>query len=206
MLLAPVAVAGAISITVGTRMPEKMAVHWNAAGQADGYACRTWGVFGLPLLGLLLALLFLVIPRIDPLRENIRLFAKQYYRLTTLLLAFLLAMHCYVLLWNAGARIPVSMVMIPCLAALLFYTGHVCERARPNWFVGVRTPWTLSDPSLWEKTNRMGGRMLKAAALCSLTGLLWPEIAVWLVLAPVLLTAVVAVVYSYVEYERTVRR
>lgn len=104
-------------------------------------------------------------------------------RLVVILLLFLLAMHGYILLWNAGHRIPISSLVIPGLAVLLFYAGRVCEQARPNWFVGVRTPWTPSHPVVWDRTNRLGGRILNAAAICTLTGLLRPELAAWFVLA-----------------------
>lgn len=206
LLFGPAVAAAALSAAFGSRMPERMVVHWNAAGQADGYVSRVWGLYGLPLLGFLLALLFLAIPRIDPLRGNDRLFEKQYGRLVTLLLLFLLAMHCYILLWNAGHRIPVSAVVTPGLAVLLFYAGHVCEHAPANRSIGVRTPWTLSHPVVWERTNRLGGRLLKAAAASSLAGLLRPELAAWFVLGPVLLTALIVPVYSYLEYRKLAGR
>lgn len=206
VLLALAAGGFVLSALLGTRMPARMVIHWNAAGQPDGYASRAWGLYGVPCLGVALGLLFVAIPRIDPLRENIRQFATHYYRLAAIVLAFLLAVHGYVLVWNAGCKLPISNLMVPCLAVLLFYAGHVCERSRPNWFVGVRTPWTLSSPAVWEKSNRLAGRLFKACGLLSLLGLVCPRQAAWIVLGPVLVAAVAVIVHSYVSYEKQLRR
>ncbi|MBI4303640.1 MAG: DUF1648 domain-containing protein, partial [Chloroflexi bacterium] len=71
------------------QMPDKMASHWNAQGQVDGYTSRLWGLFLVPLLLVGMSLLFIAIPRIDPLRANIEKFKKHYYGFIMLVLLFM---------------------------------------------------------------------------------------------------------------------
>ena len=85
---------------------------------------------------------------------------------------------------------------------LFFYIGMMMEKSKRNWFIGIRTPWTLSDDRVWERTHRLGGRMFKAAALVSLLGLAAGEYAIWLLLVPILVAAFYPMVYSYFEYKK----
>lgn len=79
-------------------------------------------------------------------------------------------------------------------------------RTKRNWFVGVRTPWTLSNDEVWEKTNRLAGRLFQLAGLIALIGLLFPAYVVVLLIVPIVAASVFTVVYSYVLYARLERR
>jgi uncharacterized membrane protein len=92
---------------------------------------------------------------------------------------------------------------LPAGIALLFlFTSRLLENSRPSWFVGVRTPWTLSSKLVWKKTNALGAKLFKACAVASLLGLFAPQYAWLFVVAPALACAVALVAYSYVQYGR----
>ena len=92
--------------------------------------------------------------------------------------------------------------MVPALAALFYYSGVLIQNARRNWFVGIRTPWTLSSERVWNSTHRIGGKLFKAAGLIALLGLAFPDYAIHLIIGPVLLFTAYLVVYSYLEYRK----
>ena len=93
--------------------------------------------------------------------------------------------------------------MIPAFAALMIGVGFLTERALPNWFIGIRTPWTLSSPTVWQKTHRLGGLTFKIAGLLCLLALLFPpEIGLLLSLIPILAASIIPVVYSYQLYRK----
>jgi uncharacterized membrane protein len=184
------------------QMPEQVASHWNAQGQVDGYMSKFWGLFFMPFVLIGLALLFLAIPRIDPLKANIEAFRKHYDGFVILFLVFMLAIHFQVILWNIGLQISPNVVMPIALGLLFFYAGILCENAKRNWFVGIRTPWTLSNDRVWDKTHQIGGKLFKMAGVITFLGIFFQNYALFFIIAPVLVVVVYTVVYSYVEYQK----
>ena len=67
-----------LSIYFYPQVPEQMATHWNSQGEVNGYMSKLWGLFFMPLMITGLVIMFLVIPRIDPRKENIAKFRKYY--------------------------------------------------------------------------------------------------------------------------------
>ena len=184
------------------QMPEQMAIHWNASGVVDGYSSKIWGLFLLPLTSIGLFLLFLAIPRIDPLK-NIGQFGKHYWGLVVSLLAFLLYLDSLVISWNLGlVEFSMFQALAPPIGGLFYYLGVVTENAKRNWFVGIRTPWTLSDENVWDKTHRLGGKLFKVCGLLALFGIISEWFALVLILAPIILVSIYLTTYSYFEYQR----
>lgn len=184
------------------RMPEKMASHWNAQGEVDGYMPRFMGLFFMPAVLIGLLLLFILIPKIDPLRKNIEEFRKYYDGFVVLIVLFLLYVYTITLLWNLGTTVNMNLLLSPAFAALFYYCGILVENAKRNWFVGIRTPWTLSSDRVWEKTHRIGGKMFKIAGLIAIAGVFLPEYAIYFMVAPVLVASAYLIVYSYLEYRK----
>jgi uncharacterized membrane protein len=191
----------ALAIYFYPQMPEKVASHWNAQGQVDDYMSRFWGLFLMPMISAILLLFFILIPKIDPLKENIEKFRRYYDGFVVLMLAFLFYIFLLALLWNIGWRFNMTQAIAPSFGVLFYYLGVLLENARRNWFIGIRTPWTLSSEVVWDRTHRVGGRLFKAAGVIALLGFLLPGFAIYLVVVPVVLAAFYAIVYSYFEYQ-----
>lgn len=202
IIFAIVLLAFVVGILVYPRMPEQMASHWNAQGQVDGYMSRFWGVFFLPLMLVVLASLLLLLPKIDPLRRNIEQFRAQYERFVVLALGFFLYVHLFTLAANLGWKMQIMRVLAPGMAILFYGAGVLVEHAKRNYFIGIRTPWTLASEEVWNRTHRVGGRWFKVAGLLALGGALWPQWGIYFIIVPVLLVALYTVVYSYLEYRR----
>ncbi len=192
----------AIGIYFYPQMPEKMATHWNAQGQVDGYMSKFWGLFLMPFLSIGLLLLFILIPKIDPLKANIEIFRKYYDGFVVLVIVFLFYLYLLTVFWNLGIKFSMILFLTPVFGILFYSCGILVENAKRNWFIGIRTPWTLSNEKVWEKTHKIGGKLFKIAGIIALFGIPFQSYAIFFILVPVLLVSVFTIIYSYFEYQR----
>jgi uncharacterized membrane protein len=200
IVLAIVMVSFVLGWTLYDRMPERMASHWNASGEVDGFMPRFWGLFFAPIVMAGLFLLFLAIPRTDPLKDNIEAFRIYFDRFIILLFLFLLYLYLLTIFWNLGRQFVMIRFLAPGFAVLFYFSGALLERTKRNMCIGIRTPWTLASDRVWERTHRLGGMLFKIAGVLALGGIVFPSHAIWFVLVPVLAAALVATVYSYREH------
>jgi uncharacterized membrane protein len=194
-----------LSIYFYQQVPEQMATHWNSQGEVDGYMSKLWGLFLMPLVITSLVIMFLIIPKIDPKKENIAKFRKYYDGFIVILILFMVAVHLQTLLWNTGFRISPNAVLPLGIGILFYYVGILTENAERNWFIGIRTPWTLSSERVWKRTNRLGGKLFRIAGIAAAFGTFFPEIAIYFILVPVIAVAGFSVIYSYVEYQKEIK-
>lgn len=186
-------------------MPEMMASHWDANGMVDGYMPKFWGSFLMPVISAILFLTFMLIPKIDPLKENIARFRGHFDPFILLLFIFLFYIYILTMLWNLGYRFHIIQLLAPAFGLIIYYAGVMMENAKQNWFIGIRTPWTLSSEAVWDKTNRLAGKLFKVAGVLALLGVVFPEYAVFLILVPVILAAFYPIIYSYQEYKQEMK-
>lgn len=191
-----------VAIFLWPRLPEQMASHWNFAGEVDGYMPKIWGVLLVPGIQTLLLGLFAILPNLEPKKENLQKFRGYFDIFVILLMLFISYVGGLTFAWNLGARFDFGQTLLPALAILFFYIGILLSKAKQNWFVGIRTPWTLSSEIVWDKTHNLGGRLFKIAAVISLFGIFFKEAAFLFFLIPILVAAIYSVVYSYLEYQK----
>jgi uncharacterized membrane protein len=197
-----VVLAFALAAYFYPQMPERVASHWNAAGQVDGYMNKFWGLFLLPVISVFVYGLLLLIPLMDPKKENIAKFREYYDRFLVAMLSFLFYLYVLTLLWNMGARFNMTAALAPAFGVLFYYSGILLKNAKMNWFIGIRTPWTLSSERVWDKTHQRGGFLFKAAGFISLAGFFFPDYAIVFMIGPVLVFSLYLVLYSYMEYRK----
>lgn len=190
------------SLAAYPSLPDQVAIHFDAAGEPDDYLARPFAVALLPALGLGLVALFEVVPRIDPLGENFESFQRYYDLAAAVTVAVVVYVHGAVLLWNLGYQFRIEQVIAPVLAVVGVAFGYVVENAEQNWFVGIRTPWTLSDEAVWKRTHERCGVLFKIAGPVALLAVPFPDYFPYLAVAPLALAALVPTVYSYVLYRR----
>lgn len=191
------------SAAIYPRLPEMAASHWNAAGQVDGYMPRFWAAFLMPLVSIGLLLLFLVIPAIDPLKANIAKFRRYYNAFIALIIVFMLFIHAITLAWNLGYdQFNIGNAIIPAVGVILIFAGVIMMKAKRNFFIGIRTPWTLSDDTVWEETHKLGGKLFIAAGIITMLTVFLGERGIWIMLPAALLAGFVPIVYSYFLWRR----
>jgi len=194
------ALTAAAGLAFVDQLPARVAIHFGAGGRPNSYASKPIALGFVPVVQLVVLGLFSLLPRIDPLGENIQAFRRAYDAFVLLLIGFLGYIHGLVVLWNVGFEVAMTQALVPANAVLYYAVGAVIQRAEQNWFVGIRTPWTLSSEEVWDDTHALGGRLMKAAAVVTLGGLLFPDFAVVFLAVPVTVVAVFATVYSYWDY------
>lgn len=203
IVLILIALAVAAGALLWNQLPDPMASHWNANDEVDGYMSKFLGVWMMPLVTLGMLGLFLLVPVIDPLRANIAKFRGVFNLFILLIAAFMLYVHGLTLAWNMGYKFKMSAAMLPFFGILLIFTGYMLRQAKRNWFIGIRTPWTLSSDSVWDKTHRLGSILFMLAGILAFAGsFLGGEAAFWLFFIPLMGSALFLVVYSYVLYQR----
>lgn len=205
IFLGIVAVLFIIGVILYPSMPEQMASHWNEKGEVNGYMSKFWGVFFTPFLSLGLIGIFLLIPKIDPLKSNIEKFRRYYDEFIVLILLFLSYVHLLTIFWNLGYRFNMTTMIFLMIAPLFYYSGILMENAKRNWFIGIRTPWTLSSETVWDKTHKIGGKLFKLCGVLVIPGILFEKHALLFIIFPIILTSIYLFAYSYFEYQKESR-
>jgi uncharacterized membrane protein len=194
-------VALAFGIWALPNLPAEVASHWGLDGEPDGWSSRTTAVFVLPLIGLGIAALLAFLPRTDPRQKNVELHAGTYWLVANASLVVISAIHIGMIAFNLGWPVPLTRVVAIGIGGLFVLIGNVMTRMRPNWFMGIRTPWTLSSDVVWRRTHRVGGYgFVIGGVLVILAGLLRPSWASWVMLASVGAAAFGSIVYSYIVW------
>lgn len=184
-------------------LPNPAPIHWNAAGEVDGYGSPLLAAMLSPALGTLLVALTPLLPRIDPRGERYRAFAGTYERFMSAIVLFLTLVHLITLGYALGLPVPVGAAITSGAGLLLATIGNELGRVQPNYFVGIRTPWTLADPVVWRRTHRVGGRAFVALGVVVALAPLLPPPAVAIVIVTAVLGVVVLLfAYSYLLWRR----
>lgn len=196
-----------ISILAGVllwnRLPEQMASHWNEQDQVDGTMSRFWGVFLLPLMTIGLTLLFFAIPSIDPLKSNIARFRGAFNLFILVFLVYMLYVHGLTLAWNLGVQdFKFTSALLPAMGLLFIFIGFMIRKAKRNYFIGIRTPWTLANEVVWDKTHALGSKLFIAAGLLTFLGVIFPQKAFPILMVSILGATLITVVYSYIVFRQ----
>jgi len=174
-------------------------IHWNAAGEANGFAAASIGFLMIPAITVGLVALFAVIPRIEPRRTNLLKSSSAYTTMAMAMLVLMLGVHAATVAAGVGYSVPITPIIGGGVGLLFVVLGNVITTVRSNFMFGVRTPWTLTSDLAWDKTHRLIGRLwVISGVLVFLSSLLGrAEFLVAVILVFTLGSTIVAVVYSY---------
>jgi uncharacterized membrane protein len=212
LLIANIVTVGAMAlfgmwVAAGLGTEAQLPIHWNAAGEPDGFARPHTALLWPAGVSLLSGLLFAAIPRMEPLQERLEASApllRSAWIGTMLLLVYVQIMIAAPAL---GLQLGPNLLLVG-LGALLVMLGNSLPKSRPGFFVGIRTPWTLSDTDNWIATHRLGGKvMLGGGAVIILAAFLplSPEVRAGLVIGLILAVAVIPIGYSWWLWRRAAR-
>jgi uncharacterized membrane protein len=199
-------IAGLVLISFGSsfyldaRLPGLMVSHWNAQGLADGYSNKTTALFLIPGMMVGMIILLSLVPLIDPLKENIQKFRSTYGLFLLGFTAFMTYLHILTLVWNLGVKMNMTTWMMPGMALLFYASGELIGHARQNYFIGIRTPWTLANPQVWDDTHRIGGIAFKILAGITLLATILGKYAMFVMLVAILAISLSLIGYSYFRF------
>lgn len=147
-------------------LPETVITHWGYNGQADGWGDKSVLVVFVPFLIIGLYLLFRFLPKMDPKKENYLRFDSAYHAFKLLIVAFLAIIYFISIYSNLGYEISISDTMTWLMGALFIAIGFLIKNVKQNWFMGIRTPWTLSNEEVWKKTHLLAQKVFVIGGIC----------------------------------------
>jgi uncharacterized membrane protein len=182
-------------------LPDAVPSHWNIRGEVDGYLSKPWGVIILPLSAILVFVVMRLIPVISPKGYRTESFANVVHIFQVAMVGFMSIVAILVLLAASGVNVPMNESIFAMLGVMFMVIGNYLGKTRKNFFLGIRTPWTLASDEVWGRTHRLAGRLFILQGLIMLSGVLF-EIPIAVLIGMVGVIVVVPVVYSYVVYRR----
>ncbi|MEH7510075.1 SdpI family protein [Priestia megaterium] len=184
-------------------LPATMPIHWGANGEADGFATKINAM--ILTVGIMVLIYFIIafVPRIDPRKENYKYFSKTYNIVLNAVLLLFFFVNMSTILQGLGYNVPMSYIA-PIMAGLVFIIiGNYLQRVRSNYFMGIRTPWTLSNETVWKKTHRLSGKIFFIGGLLILISAFLPDgyksVIMW---GSIVLCVAVPYLYSYLAYKK----
>lgn len=208
---AAVVADGALVLWGMRHLPQIVPIHWNIHGEVDRYGAKAALLLLIPIPLLLLWVIAEALRFVDPkvvgkLREP-ELTPEERIGAGTTVMAFaavlLVAVHAVIVLHAARAITDSRRAIALLLSAFFVAVGNLITRVRPNYFVGIRTPWTLSSDTVWRKTHRTGGYLMVLGGLLVAACAVLPHGAfVPVLVVAILVMAVIPVVQSYILWKR----
>lgn len=191
------------AIIVYPRLPDRVPTHWDIHDRVNGYGPSWMATFLMPVMLLALWGLMRFLPRIDPRRANYAKMQGVYDLVVNVMLTLIAVLHFVVLGAASGVPISIARVVPAIVGVALIVIGRLLPLAQPNWWFGIRTPWTLSNDRVWARTHRVGGYVMMTigvlAIVASILGMTIASAAVGIVAAALGLGLIA---YSYFAWKQ----
>lgn len=185
-------------------LPEQIPRHWNFKGEVDAYWGRLYGAF-IPLVVIVACyFLMLFVPYLDPKKENYIRFTGAYTFIRWMLVLFLSLLYITTILAAMGYNLDMDLWVKAMVAVLFILIGNFMGQFRHNYFVGIKTAWTLADEDVWRKTHRLGAKVwVLGGIVCLIMAFvdnIWGAIVFF---AAIIIMTLIPVIYSYVIFRKT---
>ncbi len=195
--------ATALSYWAYPQLPATVASHWNFQGEVDGWMSKNFHSLFFPALLAIMYLVFSIMPYIDPKKERYAEFAKVYRLMRDAILFVLLGIFTVATFYNLKYSVNVGAIVAGLIGALMVVMGNYFGKIKRNWFIGIRTPWSLSSENVWNKTHRLGGRLFMIWGLgIALAPWLDFRIAMIILLAGIAAIVIGINLYSFILYRQ----
>lgn len=184
------------------KLPQQVPIHWNSAFEADNFISKPLGAYFAPLMNMGMFILLLILPKIDPKAQNYKDFTKFYniFRVFFHSLILIIQISIILVALKVNINIGLYMMILGCIAAIVF--GNYLSTIRFNYFVGVKTPWTLASEHVWKKTHRIMGHICVTIGFVGLIGIFILSKPVWghMMMSCIIGWALFGFIYSYVVF------
>ncbi len=199
LILAAVAVSAIVGLA---QAPDQIPIHWNVKGEVDDWGSKWLGLLIGPTVATSIYVLMLFLPRLDPAKRNYQRFAGAYYALRLAILLMMAAIHAIVVVAALGIDVNVGLWIMLGVGALFVVIGWIMADIEPNWFVGVRTPWTLTSELSWKKTHRLARWVfMLAGSLFAIAGIYQQPWAMFVAIGAMVAGVLWLLVYSYIVWK-----
>jgi uncharacterized membrane protein len=202
LCMALILIAFFVPMLAYERMPASVPMHWDMSGQADRWMSKAWGAFVMPTVTALVFALLRLLPRISPRGFRIERFTSAYEIILLSTVAFLAFTSTLVTLAQLGIPVPMDRAVRSGAGMLFVILGNLMGKLRRNFFIGIRTPWTLASEEVWLRTHRLGGKLFVLAGFVVFVTALVATHGTAILLVAVSLAALVPSAYSFWLYRR----
>lgn len=189
----------AFGLIMWDKLPEKMAIHFNAAGEADGFASRAVAVFSLPITMSVLNIFCLAMTMLDPKRRNID--GKPMGMVIWLVPAISFVTSALIYAFALSEGLSISTILTAFIGLVFIIMGNYLPKCGQNYTLGIRTPWTLQDADTWKATHRFSGRMFMIIGLLTIILAFFTN-GIWIMVALMIAASVSMYAYSYFYYTK----
>ncbi len=183
-------------------LPQTIITHWGVNGQPNGFSGLAEGLFLLPVLSLVIIGLFRLFANIDPVASANPRLHRLFDWLSVFIVAFFMYLQAWIVAVNLGVSVSMNQAIAPALGVLFYFIGAIIENAPRNWFLGIRTPWTLSSEKVWDKTNKLGAKLFKIIAILSLAMIFFSNQGFIALVFAIIIAFFYLVIYSYLEFRK----
>lgn len=198
---AMLAINVAISAIYYQKLPATVPTHWNIEGKIDQYGSKLTAVLTGPILILFGIGLTLLLPKISPKRYEISNFEQTFAYAMVLVSGLFMFLSYVILRASAGGKSDIGETIMFGVFLFFAFTGNILGKVRRNFFMGIRTPWTLASEPVWDATHRLAGRIFFyggiAGAILALLGM-----SMWGSLTLILALSLWPVIQSYFIYQK----
>lgn len=200
LLLIAMVVTG---ILLYPHLPDTVPTHWGPSGEADGFSSKTFAVLFFPSFNLALYFLLIGVPFVDPESANIAGFLKSYRIIRFTIHFFLFGVYIVSLMAGLGYQVDMGRVMNVGMGVLFIVLGYLMPRIGHNYTIGIRIPWTLASPEVWDMTHRFARKYWIGAGITMMLGAFfgWP-LGFIIMMASIVTVVIVPSVYAYLEYQK----
>ena len=194
-----------LSLIMYDKLPENLAIHFDAAGNANGYAPKFFAVFGLPIIMALVNLFGIFMLKNDPKKSNSSEALKLIGVWTVPILSLILTP--ITIFKGLGASIPINLIIIPLIGILFIICGNYLPKCKQNYTVGIKLPWTLNNSYNWNKTHNLAGYMwIVGGLIVTLSSFINSEVSFILTMCILAIIILVPGVYSYSLYKKDINK
>ncbi len=196
-----IGVAIAVAAYLYPDLPDQIPTHWNIKGEVDDYTAKPWGVTIMPLAAIFVFVVMRLIPVISPKGFRTDSFMDVVNVFTVVIVGFMSGVAILVLLEANGQDVRINEMIFAGVGLMFVVLGNYMGKVRKNFFIGIRTPWTLASDEVWSRTHRLGGKVFVLIGIFMMLNSLVRFPVQWLI-ASIVVVALVPVIYSYVIYRR----
>ena len=184
-------------------LPQEIPIHWNIAGEIDGYGSKGMLILIPILLPLLLYIIFIIMPKIDP-KKRLNQMGNKLQNMKVIVTIFMSVLALFIIYSVKNQSLTNPNYIILGIGVLFLIFGNYSKTIKPNYFLGIRTPWTLESETVWKKTHSMAGKMWFIGGIVIVfTSLILdqkPNFIVFLIITGVI--TIVPLLYSYLQFRK----
>ncbi|WP_299457484.1 SdpI family protein [uncultured Microscilla sp.] len=196
-----IALPAAIAALLWSKLPAEIPIHWNIHGKPDSYAAKEVSIALFMGINIVSYGLLFLLPKIDP-KKNFEQFKTAFRWVIFSSTTLIAAITSLIIIHSAGVQFHLFKAILTLILLLFLVLGNFMGKLRPNYFVGIRTPWTIENEDVWVKTHRLGGQVWVVTALISLVMLYGVQSPMWVFMTGILIMVLVPTVYSYILHKQ----